>query len=66
VQHFFDSLDARLAGRETVAGSGLNIADITAVAAVDFARVIRVRPGEQHVHLRRWREAMDRRSSMAN
>ena len=66
VQHFFDSLDARLAGRETVAGSGLSIADITAVAAVDFARVIRVRPGEQQVHLRRWREAMDRRPSMAN
>lgn len=66
VQHFFDSLDARLADRETVADSGFSIADITAVVAVDFARVVRVRPGEQHVHLRRWREAMGRRPSMAN
>ena len=42
------------------------IADITAMVAVDFARRGGMRPGEQHVHLRRWREAMGRRPSMAN
>jgi glutathione S-transferase len=58
LQKFFDVLDAQLAGRDTVVDGGLSIADITAVVAVDFARVVRVKPGEQHGHLRRWREAM--------
>ncbi len=58
VQHFFDMLDQRLAGREFVAAGQLSVADITAAVAVDFARVVRIKPGEQHVHLRRWRDAM--------
>ena len=65
VQQFFTVLDAHLAARETVAASGFSIADITAVVAVDFARVVRVKPGEQHPHLRRWREAMAQRPSMS-
>jgi hypothetical protein len=32
---------------------------------VDFARVVRVKPGEQHPHLLRWRAAMAQRPSMA-
>jgi glutathione S-transferase len=58
VQHFFDMLDERLAGRDFIAAGQLSVADITAVVAVDFARVVRIKPGEQHVNLRRWREAM--------
>ncbi len=65
LQRFFDTLDARLAGRETLAGQGLSVADISAVVAVDFARVVRVRPGEQHAHLLRWRAAMALRPAMA-
>ena len=65
LQRFFDALDAQLAGRETVAGSGFSIADIAAVVTLDFARVVRVKPGEQHAHLRRWREAMALRPAMA-
>ena len=61
---FFDKLDAQLAERETVAGSGFSIADITAMVAVDFARVVRVKPAESHANLRRWREAMAARPSM--
>lgn len=61
LRHFFDALDAQLAGRDTVAGSGFSIADITAEVAVDFARVVRVKPGEQHANLRRWHEAMAQR-----
>ncbi len=63
LQQFFDSLDAQLAGRDTIAAGGFSIADITAVVAVDFARVVRVKPGEQHANLRRWREAMALRPS---
>ncbi|HET7862840.1 MAG TPA: glutathione S-transferase [Burkholderiaceae bacterium] len=64
LQQFCRSLDERLAGRDCVAGSGFSIADITAVVAVDFARVVRVRPVEQFANLRRWREAMGRRAAM--
>ncbi len=65
LQQFFDTLEARLAGRDTVAGHGFSIADITAVVAVDFARIVRVKPGDQHAHLRRWRAAMAQRKAMA-
>jgi glutathione S-transferase len=63
VQHFFDMLNAHLAGRDFIAARQLSVADITAVVAVDFARVVRIKPGEQHVHLRRWREAMGLRAA---
>lgn len=65
VRQFFETLNERLADRETVAGDGFSIADITAVVAVDFARIVRVKPGEQHPHLLRWRAAMAQRPSMA-
>jgi glutathione S-transferase len=65
VQQFFVDLDRRLAGRGFVAGDRFSIADITAVVAVDFARVIKVRPGEQHPNLQRWRAAMALRPSMS-
>jgi glutathione S-transferase len=65
VQDFFAALDARLADRAFVAGDGFSLADITAVVAVDFARVVKVKPGEQHPHLLRWRAAMAQRPAMA-
>jgi glutathione S-transferase len=58
VQHFLDMLDAHLAGREFIAANQLSIADITAVVAVDFARVVRIKPSEQHLNLLRWRAAL--------
>ena len=65
VQQFFIALDERLAGRDFVAGGRFSIADITAVVAVDFARVVKARPGEQHPNLQRWRLAMAQRPSMS-
>jgi glutathione S-transferase len=65
VQQFFDALNDRLAGRDFIATDRFSIADITAVVAVDFARVVRVKPGEQHPHLQRWRLAMGQRPSMS-
>jgi glutathione S-transferase len=64
-QDFFNALDARLQGREFVAGDRFSVADITAVVAVDFARVVKIKPGEQHPHLQRWRAAMALRPSMS-
>lgn len=65
VQQFFVMLDDRLAGRDFIAADRFSIADITAVVAVDFARVVKVKPTEQHPHLQRWRAAMAQRPAMS-
>jgi len=64
LQHFFITLDQHLQRRDFVAGGQFSVADITAVVAVDFARVVKFKPGEQHPHLLRWRAAMAQRPSM--
>ena len=65
LQQFFATLNDRLAGRDFIASDRFSIADITAVVAVDFARVVKVRVGEQHPNLQRWRELMALRPSMS-
>jgi glutathione S-transferase len=65
VQRFFDELNERLAGRDFVAAGQMSVADITAVVAVDFARIVKVKPDERHSHLLRWRAAMAERPSIA-
>lgn len=64
VQLFFAMLNDHLAGRDFIAAGQFSVADITAVVAVDFARVVKVKPGDEHPHLRRWREAMQARGTM--
>ncbi len=65
VQQFFRNLDDRLAGRDFIAAGQFSLADITAVVAVDFARVVKLKPGDEHPHLLRWRAAMQARGTMA-
>ena len=65
VQQFLVILNDRLAGRDFIATDSFSVADITAVVAVDFARVVRIKPGEQHPHLQRWRAALAQRPSMS-
>ena len=65
VQQFFETLNEHLAGRDFIATDRFSVADITAVVAVDFARVVRIKPGDEHPHLQRWRAAMALRPSMA-
>ena len=65
VRQFFVTLNDQLADRDFIAADRFSIADITAVVAVDFARVVKVKPSEQHPHLQRWRSAMAQRPSMA-
>ena len=65
IQDFFATLDERLAGREFLATDRFSVADITAVVAVDFARVVKLKPGEQHPNLLRWRAGLAQRPSMA-
>ena len=65
VDQFFALLNERLAGREFIATDRFSVADITAVVAVDFARIVKRKPGEQHTELLRWRAGMAGRPSMA-
>jgi len=65
VEQFLGTLNDRLAGRDFIATDRFSVADITAVVAVDFARVVKLKPGEQHPHLLRWRAAMVSRPSMS-
>jgi glutathione S-transferase len=65
VQQFFQTLETQLAAHSFVAGPAFSIADITAVVAVDFARVVKQKPGEAHPHLQLWRAEMALRPSMA-
>jgi len=64
VQAFFAMLDERLGACEFVAGGQFSLADITAVVVVDFARVVKIKPGDAHPNLRRWRDAMQARGTM--
>ena len=65
LQQFFVDLNARLENRSFVAANQFSIADITTLVAVDFARIIKVRPDERHPHLLRWRSAMAELPCMA-
>jgi glutathione S-transferase len=65
LQQFLRDLNHRLDGRDFIVTDRLSIADITAVIAVDFARVVKVQPDERHPHLLRWRAAMAQRPAMA-
>lgn len=65
LQQFLLDLDRELETRDTLDSSGFSVADITAVVAVDFARVVRVKPSEKHPNLLRWRAAMALRPSMS-
>lgn len=62
---FLETLDAQLADHDHVAGSDFSHADILAVVAVDFARIIKMPLGERYSHVSRWRAAMAERASMA-
>lgn len=64
-RQFFVTLNDRLADHDFIAADRFSIADITAVVAVDFARVIKLKVDEQHPHLQRWRAAMAQRPSMS-
>ena len=64
LQHFLEALNVQLERCEFVAGDNFSIADITALVAVDFARVVKVKPGETLPHLLRWRTSMAQRPAM--
>lgn len=51
-------LDRRLAESPFIGADRVTMADILAITAIDFARMIRFRPAKELEHLARWREMM--------
>jgi len=58
-------LDRRLEGREWIAADRPTIADITALVAIDFLRVIKYPVPEEYANLKAWLERMHARPSAA-
>jgi len=56
-------LDTVLADREFIAGPRYTIADITALCAVDFGRVSKIRIAPEQTNLSRWHAAVSARPS---
>jgi len=54
-------LDRKLDGQDFIVAGRLTIADIAAICALDFGRIIRFRPDREHPHLGRWVKAMRER-----
>ncbi|HET7313594.1 glutathione S-transferase family protein [Salinisphaera sp.] len=58
----FDFLDRHLADRRYIADENYTVADITALVAIDFARVVDIRIGDRP-HLAAWHERVSTRPS---
>lgn len=60
---FFDDLDQHLAGREFIVDDVFTLADIAAVATVDFAKAIKLEIEDDQDDLRRWHQSVSARPS---
>ena len=56
-------LNDELAGRSWIAGDRVTIADITAACGMDFAKMMKWRPGEELPNLQRWRDRFAERAA---
>jgi len=56
-------LDRELAGRPFIAGDRYTVADITALCAIDFGRVVDIRIAPAEKNLARWHESVSSRPS---
>lgn len=56
-------LDARLEGRDFIAGSGFSVADITALCAVDYAAFVDIGMPDDCANLKRWYDNVSTRPS---
>lgn len=61
--NYLNVLDARLANHPYIAGESFSIADITALCAIDFGRVVKIRPQDSQVNLLRWYQDVSSRAS---
>ncbi|MFQ3235826.1 MAG: glutathione S-transferase [Paraglaciecola sp.] len=62
-EDFLHILEQRLGEKAFIAGSTFSIADITAVCAIDFARVVNIRISSKQINLQRWYDMVKGRPS---
>ncbi|MFT7218194.1 MAG: glutathione S-transferase [Paraglaciecola sp.] len=62
-EDFLQILEQRLGEKEFIAGNVFSIADITAVCAIDFARVVNIRILGKQINLQRWYDTVQTRPS---
>ena len=60
---FLELLDRELGTRAFVAGERISVADISALCAIDFARMVEIAPDPSLKNVARWHEAMSARPS---
>lgn len=60
---YLSILERRLADTPYIAGEQFSIADITALCAIDFGRVVNIRMQDKHENLKRWYDAVSARPS---
>lgn len=63
LHNFMDMFNVHMDGRQFVATQEFSIADISAVVAIDFARVVGVKLSPDHPHIIAWRARMSERAS---
>lgn len=56
-------LDGALAGRKFIAGDNYSIADITALCAIDFGRISKIKIAPEQTNLARWHAEVSSRPS---
>ncbi|HEY2524476.1 MAG TPA: glutathione S-transferase [Candidatus Binataceae bacterium] len=62
-EKMFGTVDGFLANSKFIAGERYTIADITALVAIDFARLVKLRIAPEQKNLARWYEAVSSRPS---
>ena len=60
---YLNILEHRLETNSYIAGERFTIADITALCAIDFARVVKIRLQDKHKNLHEWYERISARAS---
>jgi len=61
IDGILDQIDKVLENNEFIAGDRYSVADITALVAIDFMRIIKKRISEEHKNLLRWHEQVSAR-----
>lgn len=60
---FLNTLEQRLGNYTYMAGEYFSVADITLLCALDFARVVKIKLGDQHPNIQRWYQRVNSRPS---
>ncbi len=62
-QAYFTELNEHFKKSTYLVDDYFSIADITLLCAIDFSRVVKIRPSDEYVHLLRWYKKVSARSS---